>query len=405
MYSLRKVIETKKLMGVSYHEFYVKSNEIQALVFSIKLENSSAGISAGNPCTVQLQTSWDDGTSWEVVTYNFDAITGDGVFRGKPTPQTPRIGPKCRLVFTVPANESTIVTIWRPFLDTYDSYTFISNDLSVTASTGYEVDGVDTRVSLNTTLPANNKPLPTELYSGQGEGPLAKTLNTSKFMVTSATKVLPTTPLVAWDPSSSAHAELQVNSSGSLETSVTFDNQGSTTSPKQSSNPADNRGIPVVLLADQGKAPVTTNLTGNAPLEFTTNTEVLKQVMVAFDSSALKHSEVRTRGGYLQTFDKPFKVLTPYYRDYSSSNLPSSGWTEVVSSSPEAVLLVQSFDSSGEAVQVATGDAGAEVVIGYLPPGGGEFPCDLPAGSRVAIRPLGVSDITVGMLLLHVIGG
>ena len=218
MYNLEKLVTLKKISGTRRYVFGVRPNELQALVFSVKLENASAGISGINPCTIELQTTWNDGMSWETVDYTWQTLSGDGIFKGTPKSTTPRIGPLCRLELVIPANESVVVSIWKPTMDPRDAYQYISSDLAVTASTGFEIDGVPTTVVLDTVTPTNNTPLPVTIYSvGSGEIPETITGNT-QYSNSSDRKIFPTV-MVGFDSVNSTHKGVKLNSDGSLAVS------------------------------------------------------------------------------------------------------------------------------------------------------------------------------------------
>ena len=216
MYTLEKLVVSTKLVGTNYYQFGVKSNEIQGLVFSLKFENSSGGITGLNPITVTLQTTWNDGMSWENVSYTWNMISGDGYFKGVPATSTPRLGPICRLVVVIPAGESSVATIWKPTMNINDPYMFMSNNLSVSTSTGFVSDGVPVDATSDSVTPANNKPLPTEIYAGQGEGPLAKTV-TGNTQYSNGTdfKMFPSV-MLGFDGINSVHKEVTLNPDGSL---------------------------------------------------------------------------------------------------------------------------------------------------------------------------------------------
>ena len=78
----------------------------------------------------------------------------------------------------------------------------------------------------------------------------------------------------------------------------------------------------------------------------------------------------------------------PIYNVYSSTNITTSAYTQLVASTTLATTQLRIFDSSGQAMILATGASGSEVIQAYIPPGGDNFPLTIPAGTRVAYKAL-----------------
>lgn len=93
----------------------------------------------------------------------------------------------------------------------------------------------------------------------------------------------------------------------------------------------------------------------------------------------------------------------PVYNSYSSTNVTTSAYTQLIASTTSATNMVQVFDSSGQAIILATGAAGSEVIQAYIPPGGADFNLAIAAGTRVAIKAL-TANATSGYLLVNLLG-
>jgi hypothetical protein len=76
----------------------------------------------------------------------------------------------------------------------------------------------------------------------------------------------------------------------------------------------------------------------------------------------------------------------PVYNDYTSTAVTTSAYVQMVASTSNATNHVQVFDSSGQAIYLATGGAGSEVNQIIIPPGGGEFPLTIAASTRVSYK-------------------
>ena len=85
-----------------------------------------------------------------------------------------------------------------------------------------------------------------------------------------------------------------------------------------------------------------------------------------------------------------------YRNVYSTTNVTTAAYTQVVASLASNVNIIDIFDSSGQTMVIATGAAGAEVQKAYIYPGGpGQIPLAIAAGTRVAIRAVS-ANATLG---------
>lgn len=90
----------------------------------------------------------------------------------------------------------------------------------------------------------------------------------------------------------------------------------------------------------------------------------------------------------------------PTYNIYSSSSITTAAYTQLVASTTSAINALDIFDSSGQAMILATGGAGSETIIAYVPPGGASYRVSIPAGTRVAYKAL-TANATSGYLLIN----
>lgn len=81
------------------------------------------------------------------------------------------------------------------------------------------------------------------------------------------------------------------------------------------------------------------------------------------------------------------KANNSAYNDYSSVNVTTGAYVQLVASTTSATNLLQVFDSSGQTIILAVGAAASEVDQCFIFPGGqGDIPLAIPAGSRVSIK-------------------
>lgn len=90
---------------------------------------------------------------------------------------------------------------------------------------------------------------------------------------------------------------------------------------------------------------------------------------------------------------------SPVYNAYASSNITTTAYVPLVASTANPVNTIHIFDSSGQAMILATGPSGSEVDQIYVPPGGDTFTLYIPVGTRIAYKAL-TADATAGYLLM-----
>jgi hypothetical protein len=87
--------------------------------------------------------------------------------------------------------------------------------------------------------------------------------------------------------------------------------------------------------------------------------------------------------------------------DYSSTNVTTGAYVELIASTAFAVKKMQIFDSSGQTLKIATGAAASEVDRFLVFPGGnGDVEITIPAGTRISIRAVSASA-TVGEISIN----
>jgi hypothetical protein len=85
---------------------------------------------------------------------------------------------------------------------------------------------------------------------------------------------------------------------------------------------------------------------------------------------------------------------------YSAGNVTTAAYTQLIASTTSATNFVDIFDSSGQSMILATGGAGSEVILAYLPPGGDQIRVQIPASTRIAIKALS-ANATTGVNILN----
>jgi hypothetical protein len=93
----------------------------------------------------------------------------------------------------------------------------------------------------------------------------------------------------------------------------------------------------------------------------------------------------------------------PIQNVYSSTNITTGAYVQLVASTSSAINTLYIFDSSGQAMILGIGAPASEVTTLYVPPGGGDYTLHIPAGSRLAYKAL-TANATSGYLLMSFLG-
>lgn len=166
--------------------------------------------------------------------------------------------------------------------------------------------------------------------------------------------------------------------------------------------------IPVVIASNQSAVPISASslpLPTGAATESTLSALNIKMpsqgqasmaasipVVIASNQSALPVTDTGLS-----------KANAPVYNNYSSTNVTTSSYTQLIASTTSAAKKISIFDSSGQAMILAIGAAGSEVIQVYVPPGGADFNLAIPANVRIAIKAL-TATASSGYILLNLLG-
>lgn len=90
----------------------------------------------------------------------------------------------------------------------------------------------------------------------------------------------------------------------------------------------------------------------------------------------------------------------PVQNIYSTTNVTTAAYVQLIASTTTATNYVDIFDSSGQAMILATGASGSEVILAYVPPGGDQIRVQIPISTRIAIKAL-TATANSGYILLN----
>lgn len=88
--------------------------------------------------------------------------------------------------------------------------------------------------------------------------------------------------------------------------------------------------------------------------------------------------------------------VTSVRNDYSSTNVTTGAWVQLIASTPADLNGITLFDSCGNTLELGTGAAASETRVLIIPPGGidGFIPLRIPSGTRVSVRAVSANCTT-----------
>lgn len=180
------------------------------------------------------------------------------------------------------------------------------------------------------------------------------------------------------------------------------------TNGQQAALPLDASGN-LLVSAKQTSTPWTVADTANVSSTGSTSPSVSTSVAGVYNSTL---PTVTTGHGVALQVDVSGRLITapqqgrsssnaPVYNAYTSTNVTTSAYVQLVASTTAATNMIEIFDSSGQSLILGVGPSGTEVVQLYTLPGGnGQVPLSIPAGSRVAVKAL-TGNATSGYLVIN----
>ena len=118
--------------------------------------------------------------------------------------------------------------------------------------------------------------------------------------------------------------------------------------------------------------------------------------VIASTSNALN---VNVNNSIAQTIKGTVIANSPIQNVYSTTNITTSAYVQLVASTTNTINTIHIFDSSGQAMILGIGGAGSEVTTLYVPPGGDTYTLNIPSGSRLAYKAL-TATANSGYLLM-----
>lgn len=236
---------------------------------------------------------------------------------------------------------------------------------SLPLPTGASTSALQTQISAQ---------LPTTLGAHVTAASLAVNIASDQVVPVSASALpLPT------GAATSANQATEITSLASIATNTTGLN--ATIAAKGAASPADVVQVGVVTAGNVN--PITTGSTTSANSI---------PVVIASDQANVP---TKLAGKSAVTFVR---------NDYSSVNVTTAAYVQLIASTPSAASEIFIFDSSGQTLKLAFGGAGVEVDQMLIVPGGnGEVPLAVPASTRVSIKAVSATA-NVGEIDINLYG-
>lgn len=189
-----------------------------------------------------------------------------------------------------------------------------------------------------------------------------------------------------------------IGSGGAGSTQISFDLNGTLTDVSMDTvTPANSRPLPVEILNASG---ITADFTGaDINVQLNAGGTQPDSVRIGDGTNELSINadgsiNVNTGGGTKSKVDL-------IRNDYSSVNITTGAYVQLIASTSADIEVIDVFDSSGQTLVFAVGGAGSEVNQFYIVPGGnGTIELDIPSGSRLSAKAIS-ADATSGELVIN----
>jgi len=111
-------------------------------------------------------------------------------------------------------------------------------------------------------------------------------------------------------------------------------------------------------------------------------------------------SPIAVSGSFVVTPPATYAVTSLI--DASVTNITTSTYLQLVASTTQTTVKIQSIDDIGEYMALYVGAPASETLLCALPLGGGEVEVNVPTGSRISIKSL-KNNITSGNIILNLL--
>lgn len=251
----------------------------------------------------------------------------------------------------------------------------------------YVRDTVDTEVNKDTGTPGNTRPLPVEIVLANGTevSPATETtLSTLNGKVTAVDTGNVTVASSALPTGAATEATLSA-----LNGKVTAVDTGAVT-------------VAASALPTGAATEATLSSLNGKVTAVNTGAVVVSSSALPTGASTLAEQQTQTTHLSNIATSVDGKAKVELIRNvYSSVNVTTAAYVQLVASTSGEINWIDIFDSSGETLVLATGAAAAEVDQVYIFPGGNQkIPLQIAAGTRISVKAISATA-SVGELLIN----
>ena len=384
----RKVIAGNPLIV----RFCISGNDSTTLRLGVVI-GSFAG--AGN-ATLSLEESLDGGASWSAVVCDVETITGIGTFKASLTAASGVVSPDLRVIVTPDAAVTLYVT------QIYHSH----------STDGIIIPRATSSIALNFGVATIASRVAAQIGNATGAADFgAGAVGAQTLRVTMASGG-PGAALDFGTPTTAQRTAAQIgNATGAADFGAgavgaqVLRTTPASDSPHLLATRHETVTTPLAARLSDGTDFIVAGAIAASQKTISTAAKALDTISLAMGWDGTIHRELAVdTTGRLTTSPTGIErvaVGTPYYRDYTTTNLTAGAWTQIIASTSARIRKLDIFDSSGSVVMVGVGGVGAEVEVLRITPGGnGAVELTIPIGSRVSIQSV-TGTLSVGLLVIN----
>lgn len=410
-----KGFTTQKKETLQTSEQFATVNPITASRFGLDVAthsfvetiNASVAVEAGTT-TYTINATAHPAITGDILRFISGAFSGKEVVVWKVTTNTIVLA---EALSAAPAAADTFKVL-RHRTPEIDSSGNIKTAATVSSSAvSFTLDSSSQLVTEDTSVPANNHPLPVKLMNASGEvgtsshpvriDPTGTTpqpaSQSGTWNVTnvSGTVSLPTGASTAakQDTGNTSLSSIDTKVSTSNTSLSSIDTKTSTSNTSLSSIDTKVSTSNTSLSSIDGKLGSLGQkaMTGSAPVVLASDQAAIPMKNQDGSGNAITSAAVGSNRG-IHSINLGSTVVTTVRNDYTSTGVTTGAWVQLVASTSAEIQSLEIFDSSGQTLELGTGAAASETRLLLVFPGGnGKISVRIAASTRISIRAVSAS--------------
>lgn len=197
--------------------------------------------------------------------------------------------------------------------------------------------------------------------------------------------------------STSNALNVNLSSSGATGISTNIAQYGGTSTSLGSKTSA--ASIPVVIASDQANVSVSQGTASALNATVTGSGSAGSPAAGVVTIQGITNGTAVPVSGTITSTPGSQLANAPIENVYSSTNITTAAYVQLVASTTNTMNNIYIFDSSGQSMIFAIGASGSEVPQLYVQPGGGQYTLNIPSGTRIAYKAL-TANATSGYLTM-----